>query len=107
MKTEESTDSSGKRSQPYVLRLYVAGGEPNSRLARANLTRICKEHLEDRYQIEEIDVLNDFARALIDRIFVTPTLVLIAPEPKATVVGNLGDEGSVISALRLRLSHES
>jgi len=106
MKTVKGVAVDAEGSGHYVFRLYVAGGEPNSRLARANLARICDEHLKDRCRVEEIDVLKDFATALKDRIFVTPTLVLVAPQPGATVVGNLGDEESVISALRLRLPHE-
>ena len=87
----------------YVLKLYVAGDEQNSRIAQDNLTRICDEYLKGRCQIEKVDVLIDFTTALKDRIFVTPTLVLAAPEPKVTIVGNLSDKERVISALRVRL----
>ena len=87
------------------MKLYVAGDEQNSLLAKDNLTRICDEYLKGRCQIEEVDVLTDFATALKDRIFVTPTLVLATPEPRATIVGNLGDKESVVSALRLRFEH--
>lgn len=90
-------------TKTYTLKLYVAGDEQNSRIAQDNLTRICDEYLKDRCQIEKVDVLIDFTTALKDRIFVTPTLVLAAPEPRATIVGNLGDKERVISALRLRI----
>ena len=85
------------------MKLYIANNEHNSRLARENLTRICDKYLKDWCQIEEVDVLTDFASALKDRIFVTPTLILVSPEPRATVVGNLGNREGVISALRLRI----
>ncbi len=85
------------------MKLYIADREQNSQLARENLTRICDKYLKDWCQIEEVDVLTDFTSALKDRIFVTPTLILVAPEPRATVVGNLGNKESVISALRLRI----
>ena len=91
----------------YILKLYVAGDEQNSRLAHDNLTCICDEFLKDRCRIEKVDVLTEFTAALKDRIFVTPTLVLVAPEPKVTIVGNLGDKKRVISALRLRSEHET
>lgn len=94
-------------TKPYILKLYVAGDEQNSRIAQDNLTRICDEYLQGRYQIEKVDVLSDFTTALKDRIFVTPTLVLVAPGPKATIVGNLGDKEKVISALRLRFKYET
>ena len=89
-------------TKTYTLKLYVAGDEQNSRIAQDNLTRICDEYLKGRCQIEKVDVLIDFTTALKDRIFVTPTLVLVAPGPRATIVGNLGDKERVISALRLR-----
>jgi circadian clock protein KaiB len=97
----------GRETKTYMLKLYVAGDEQNSRIAQDNLTRICDEYLQGRYQIEKVDVLSDFTTALKDRIFVTPTLVLAAPEPRATIVGNLGDKERVISALRLELAHET
>ncbi len=86
----------------YILKLYVAGDEQNSRLAHDNLTLICEECLKGRYRVEKVDVLTDFTAALKDRIFVTPTLILVSPEPKVTIVGNLADKERVISALRLR-----
>ena len=89
-------------TKTYILKLYVAGDEQNSRIAQDNLTRICDEYLKGRCRIEKVDVLIDFTTALKDRVFVTPTLVLAAPEPRATIVGNLGDKERVISALRLR-----
>ena len=93
----------GREKKPtYKLKLYIAGDEQNSRLAQENLKGICDEYLKDCCHIEQVDVLTDFATALRDRIFVTPTLVLAAPEPRATIVGNLGDKERVISALRLR-----
>ena len=89
-------------TKAYILKLYVAGDEQNSRIAQDNLTLICDEYLKGRCQIEKVDVLIDFTTALKERIFVTPTLVLVGPGPRATIVGNLGDKERVISALRLR-----
>jgi circadian clock protein KaiB len=89
-------------SDVYILKLFVVGHEPNSMTARANLSTICHEYLKDRFQLEEVDVLSDFSSALKERVFVTPALVLISPEPRVTVVGNLDNKERVISALRLR-----
>ena len=85
----------------YHLRLYTAGDEPNSRMARENLEQICREELDGLCNIEEINVLVDYESALRDRIFVTPTLVLLKPEPRTIVVGNLGNRDKVVSALHL------
>ncbi|MDA8126701.1 MAG: circadian clock protein KaiB [Deltaproteobacteria bacterium] len=102
MKSPRGATPDGEQKQLYLLKLYVAGNEQNSRLAKENLARICDEYLKDRCRIEEVDVLTDFAAALKDRVFVTPTLILAAPGPQSTIVGNLSDKEKVVSALRLR-----
>jgi len=85
----------------YAFRLFVAGNEPNSTQARGNLARLCEEHLKGRYKIEIVDVLQDAAAALRANVLVTPTLMLIASDPKITVLGNLSDTQRVLAALRL------
>ena len=85
----------------YQLRLYVAGSEPNSQLARKNLQEICERHLSGSYNIEVIDVLVDFESAIRDSVFVTPALILTAPAPQATIFGNLSDTKKVLAALKL------
>jgi circadian clock protein KaiB len=89
-------------SPRYHLKLYVAGHEQNSQLARENLESICRLYLNGRCRVEEVDVLRDFESALMDRIFVTPTLLLLEPPPRVTVIGSLSDTERVVSALRLR-----
>ena len=104
--TKSASVAPGKGKRPtYVLKLYIAEGEQHSRMARENLKRICDEYLKYRFQIQEVDVLTDFASALHDGVVVTPTLILVAPEPRATIVGNLSDKRGVISALRLGDTH--
>ena len=44
----------------YLLRLFMAGNGPNSQKALANLRSLCQEHLEGRYTIETVDVVQDF-----------------------------------------------
>jgi circadian clock protein KaiB len=89
------------RDETYVFRLFVAGSEPNSTLARRNLARLCEEHLKGHYQIEIVDVLNDAATALKHHVLVTPTLIVIEPHLEVTVLGNLSDTREVLAALRL------
>jgi circadian clock protein KaiB len=102
MKESEILGSAVKEKPFYVMKLYVVAGEQNSQIARDNLKRICDEYLSGQCRVEEVDVLADFASALEARVFVTPTLILVDPKPRATVVGNLGNKERVISALRLR-----
>ena len=105
MKISTSIAQGIPKEQRYILKLYVAGDEQNSQVARENLKLVCDQYLNGRCQIDEVDVLTDFASALKDRVFVTPTLILLSPEPRTTVVGNLDNKEKVISALRLRVEH--
>jgi circadian clock protein KaiB len=79
--------------------LYITDSGPNSVRAVANLEAICKEHLQDNFRLEIIDVLRYPLRALADGIVVTPSLAKLSPLPAATVVGNLSDKSGVLRAL--------
>jgi circadian clock protein KaiB len=85
----------------YRLRLFVAGHGTNSKQALANLQRLCREHLNGHYTIETIDVVKNYEAAVRNNILVTPALILVAPLPRVTVLGNLSDRQKVLLALRL------
>jgi circadian clock protein KaiB len=85
----------------YLLRLFIAGNGPNSQKALANLRSLCQEHLEGRFTIETVDVVEDFQAAVRDNILVTPALILVAPLPRVIVLGNLSDKQKVLLALRV------
>ena len=83
----------------FKLRLYVAGDAPNSAQAVANLTALCRKNLLDRHEIEVVDVFREPKRALEDGIFMTPTLVKLAPTPALRIVGTLSETQTVLQAL--------
>ncbi len=85
----------------YKFRLYVADQTPNSELALSNLKTLCRLHLAGRHEIEVVDVLRTPQRALDDGIFLTPTLVRLAPLPRLRIVGTLNHPESVLLALGL------
>jgi circadian clock protein KaiB len=85
----------------FKFRLYVAGDAPNSAQALANLTALCRAHLPDRHEIEIVDVFREPKRALADGIFMTPTLVKLAPSPTRRIVGTLSQTQIVLQALGL------
>lgn len=85
-----------------VLRLYVAGGAPNSMQAIANLEAICDEYLKDGHKLEVVDVLENPRRAMSEGVLVTPSLTKLSPQPVAQVVGNLSDKMQVLIALGLK-----
>ena len=84
-----------------LFRLYVADETPNSARAVANLQAICQEHLQGRYRLEVVDILQDPLRALSEGVLVTPTLVRLSPQPVRTIVGDLSDRAAVLQALGL------
>jgi circadian clock protein KaiB len=85
----------------FKFRLYVAGDALNSAQARANLAALCRANLAGRYQIDIVDVFREPKRALADAIFITPTLVKLAPLPERTIVGTLSQTQTVLQALGL------
>ena len=89
----------------YQLRLYVAGTTPKSVLALKNLKQICEDHLQGRYEIEIIDLLENPQLAQGDQILALPTLVRRLPEPIKKIIGDLSNEERVLVGLDLRERH--
>jgi circadian clock protein KaiB len=85
----------------YKFRLYVADNALNSVQARANLAALCNKYLPDCHEIEVVDVYREPKRALADRIFLTPTVVKLAPSPVCSVVGSLSQTLPLLRAFGL------
>lgn len=83
----------------FRFRLYITGDTQNSVEAVANLRTLCRTHIPDRHEIELVDVSAHPERALADGIFMTPTLIKLAPSPMRMIVGTLSDEKPMIRAL--------
>lgn len=81
--------------------LYVADDTQNSAVAVANLKALCEAHLPGRHEIEIVDVFKEPERALADRIYMTPTLIRLAPSPVRRIVGTLSQHERVLYALGL------
>jgi circadian clock protein KaiB len=86
----------------YQLRLYIAGNTVNSILAINNLKRVCETHLDNRYDIEVIDLIKNPALAASDQILALPTLVRRLPEPLKRIIGDLSDVERVLVGLDIR-----
>jgi len=88
----------------FKFRLYVAGDAPNSALAIANLAAFCRANLPDRHEIEIVDVFREPQRALAESIFLTPTVLVLAPPPVRRIVGTLSHSLTLLLALGLKNS---
>ena len=86
----------------FDLKLYVAGQTPKAIRAFANLRKICDEHLEGRYRIEVIDLLENPTLGEGDQILALPTLVRRLPTPIKKIIGDLSNTERVLVGLDLR-----
>ena len=101
--SENGVSMPASGADAYRLRLYVAGQTPKSVLAFRNLTQICEEHLQGRYEIEIIDLLENPQLARGDQILAVPTLVRRLPEPIKKIIGDLSNTERVLVGLDLRV----
>ena len=101
--SEDHIAEPSPEAKTYVLRLYVAGQTPKSILAFKNLTQICEDHLQGRYEIEMIDLLENPQLARGDQILAVPTLVRRLPEPIKKIIGDLSNTESVLVGLDLQV----
>jgi circadian clock protein KaiB len=85
----------------YVLRLFVAGDRPQSLQAKKSIEQICESYMPGRYELTVFDVCKDFTTAQNHGVLLTPTLLLLSPLPRVTIIGNLSDTEKVLFALRL------
>jgi circadian clock protein KaiB len=83
--------------------LYVAGQSPKSLIAFANLKKVCEKHLEGRYHIEVVDLIEQPQRARTDQIIAIPTLMRKLPEPIRKIIGDLSNTEKVLIGLEINL----
>jgi circadian clock protein KaiB len=85
----------------FKFRLFVAGDALNSSQAVSNLTAFCREFLPDRHAIEVVDVFREPKRALAEGVYMTPTLIKLAPPPVRRIVGTLSQTQPLLQAFGL------
>jgi circadian clock protein KaiB len=101
-----SDDSAGEvkaGGERYKLRLYVTGTTPRSMLAIRNIQHICRKYLDGRYDLEVIDIYQKPQEAINAQIIAAPTLIKFSPDPVRRAVGDMSNEGKVLSALNIKL----
>jgi circadian clock protein KaiB len=90
------------KEEMYELRLYIAGKTPKSVAALHNLKSYCETHLQGKYIIEVIDLLENPQLAEEDQILAIPTLIKKVPEPIRKIIGDLSNEEKVLVGLNIR-----
>lgn len=91
----------------YELTLFVSGASDLSGRAIANAKQLCEAHLEGRYQLSVIDVHEEPAALLSNRVFAAPTLVRSRPLPVRMLVGDLSRTDRVLVALDLPVTTDA
>jgi circadian clock protein KaiB len=90
-----------RTSRPFEFVLYVSGATENSRLALLNMRILADKHLKGRYNLAVVDLYQDPRRARRHDVIALPMLVKTLPLPMRRIVGDLSDEGRVLSGLDL------
>ena len=85
----------------YLLKLYLMGETPSSKLALENLRTILANELKESYKLEVIDVTKTPQLAENEKILATPTLEKVLPLPVRRIIGDLGDKEKVLLGLDL------
>jgi circadian clock protein KaiB len=83
----------------WSLTLYVSGASPHSAQALETVRRLCDEELPGQVELQVVDVTDEPALAIRDRIVAIPTLVKRLPAPPRQLVGDLGDIDRVRAGL--------
>jgi circadian clock protein KaiB len=90
-----------KRTEHYVLRLYIAGNNLRSQTAVENVKKICEENLKGRYELEVIDIYQDRTKNPDDLVLAAPTLIKRLPLPLRRVIGDMTIREKVLIGLDL------
>jgi circadian clock protein KaiB len=96
--------SPGRRAAPdppLTLRLFVAGGAPNSLSAIRCLRSLLEAYPRHKTVLEIVDVLERPELGLAAGVLVTPTLIKVAPGPERRIIGSLKDTEALLAALGL------
>jgi circadian clock protein KaiB len=100
--SDETAQSAEPRADFWDLKLYVAGQTPKSVAALANLKKFCEEHLQGKYRIEVVDLVENPRLARSDQILAIPTLVRRLPAPIRKIIGDLSNTERVLVGLDVR-----
>jgi circadian clock protein KaiB len=90
-----------KKTERYVLRLYIAGNNPRSQTAVVNMKTICEEYLNGRYELEVIDIYLDRTKNPVDLVLAAPTLIKKLPLPLRRIIGDMTIKERVLVGLDL------
>lgn len=90
--------------QHYVLKLYIVSTTPKSLRAVANVRKLCEEYLQDRFELEVIDISTKPELAKKEQLIGAPTLVKLLPLPLRRFIGDMSKKERLITGLEIGLA---
>jgi circadian clock protein KaiB len=103
MKKDKSLDivENNKELTSYVFRLYITGASPNSSRAITNLKTFFEQHLENRYELQVIDIYQQPHVAKSVDIIALPLLIKKFPLPERRLIGDMSNSEKIFKTLNL------
>ena len=91
-----------RKTEKYILVLYISGTTPKAKRAITNLHKIIEENFKDRYELEIIDIKQHPEKAKSENIIATPTLIKKLPPPLRRYIGDLAESEKVLVCLEIK-----
>lgn len=98
----EKAVKGARKTEKYVLRLYVAGISVRSSEAIRTIMALCEEHLKDHYELEIIDIYKQPTLAKGEQIIAVPTLIKQLPQPLRRIIGDMANKERILVGLDVR-----
>ena len=83
------------------MRLFVSGMTASSLRAINNIRDICEAHLQNRCELEVIDIYQHPEMGRTEQIVAAPTLIKKLPVPLRKFIGDLSDREKILVGLDL------
>ena len=83
----------------YRFKLFISGMSVKSVRALENFKVMADQHLQNKHEVEIIDVGKDKGKAVEYGIFAVPALIKLDPEPRRTILGDLSEKEKVLRLL--------
>ena len=86
-------------AEQWKLRLFVTNWSPRCVVAYRNLKKICEDNIENKCDIEVVDILENPEVAREEQIVAVPTLYKMSPKPKRVLIGDFSKVEQVLKGL--------
>lgn len=86
-----NTARSSSEQVGYTFHLFISGKNDTAEQTLNLIHQLLEEGLTSPYTLKVVDICQNPQQAIIHQIFVTPTLIRVAPKPTKRIVGQFDD----------------